>query len=114
MTHHLASSVLAEAALSVNTQTEVFARAEQVQKTADELGFLGGNLMETFNIRALSIGATREVASAHSLAIGVGGRIAVNLLPQRLDYTYTTRHPAGFAVYLRIVPARGNAAPHHH
>jgi hypothetical protein len=113
MTHHLASSVLAEATLRIGTRTEVFGRAEQVQKTADELGFLAGNLMETFSIRAVSVGATRELASAHSLSLAVGGRIAVNLLPQTLNYTYTTTHPAGFAVYVRIIPARAAAAHHH-
>lgn len=112
-THHLASSVLAEATLALGRRTEVFGRAEQVQKTADELGFLAGNLMETFNVRALSIGATRQLASVRSLAVGVGGRFAVNFLPQTLDYTYTTTHPAGFAVYLRVIPGRGSAAHHH-
>jgi hypothetical protein len=113
MVRHLASSVLAEATLGIGLRTELFARAEQVQKTADELGFLGGNLMETFNVRALSVGAARELASVRAVAVGVGGRLAVNLLPQTLRYTYTTTHPAGFAVYVRILPARRPAGHHH-
>jgi hypothetical protein len=113
MVRHLASSVLVEGTLGIGLRTEVFGRAEQVQKTADELGFLGGNLMETFNVRALSIGAARELASMRSLAVGVGGRLAVNLLPQTLRYTYTTTRPAGFAVYVRVLPARTTPGHHH-
>ena len=106
MTHHLASSVLAEATLGVGPRTRVFTRLEQVQKMADDLGFLGGNLMETFNVRAASLGASHELTTAHALAFGAGGRLTFNFLPETLRYTYTTTHPAGFALYLTIAPRR--------
>jgi hypothetical protein len=106
MTHHLASSILAEATLGIGARTRVFTRLEQVQKMADDLGFLGGNLMETFNVRAASLGAAHEFTNARELAFGAGGRLTFNFLPETLRYTYTTTHPAGFALYLTIAPRR--------
>lgn len=106
MTHHLSSSVLLEATLGVGSQTQLFGRAEQVQKMADDLGFLGGNLMETFNVRALSIGASRQMTSVRELTFGAGGRLTFNFLPETLRYTYTTTHPAGFALYMTVAPRR--------
>ncbi len=103
-THHYSSSVLVESSLGVGERTEIFWRAEQVQKMADDLGFLGGNLMETFNVRALSLGAWRAVATRYGATAGVGALATLNLLPSTLRYTYTTTRPAGFAVYLRVLP----------
>jgi hypothetical protein len=104
MIHMLSSSMLVEATLGVGTRTTVFGRAEQVQKMADDLGFLGGNLMEMFNVRAVSLGASRELTSARALTMGVGGKLTFNFLPQTLRYTYTTTHPAGFALYMTVAP----------
>lgn len=104
MTNMLSSGILLETTLGIGPRTQIFARAEQVQKMADDLGFLGGNLMEMFNIRSLAVGTIRELTVAHGTAIGVGVRGAVNLLPQTLRYTYTTTRPAGFAVFMRIRP----------
>lgn len=102
--HHYASSVLVESALGIGERTELFLRAEQVQKMADDLGFIGGNLMETFNVRALSVGAWRAVATRYGATAGIGGLATLNLLPSTLRYTYTTTRPAGFAIYLRVLP----------
>ena len=106
MTHHLASSVLAEATLGLGPRTRVFTRLEQVQKMADDLAFLGGNLMETFNVRAATLGASHEFSTVREVAFGAGGRLTFNFLPETLRYTYTTTHPAGFALYLTIAPRR--------
>ncbi len=104
MANMLSSGVLLESTLGIGTRTEVFARVEQVQKMADDLGFLGGNLMEMFNVRSIAAGAVREVAHSYGASFGIGARGALNLLPQTLRYTYTTTHPAGFAVFARIRP----------
>ena len=106
MTHHLSSSMLLESTLGIGTRTQVFTRVEQVQKMADDLAFLGGNLMETFNVRAFSVGAARQFTNVRELGVGVGGRLTFNFLPETLRYTYTTTHPAGFALYLTIAPRR--------
>ena len=106
MTHHLASSVLAEATLGLSPRTRIFTRLEQVQKMADDLAFLGGNLMETFNVRAATLGASHDFTTLRELGFGAGGRLTFNFLPETLRYTYTTTHPAGFALYLTIAPRR--------
>lgn len=105
-THHLMSSVLLESTFAVDARTEIFARAEQVEKSADDLGFLGGDLTEMFNIRAVSVGASRAIVNGRGAALSIGARLGYNFLPQTLRYTYTTTHPAGFAIYLRLLPAK--------
>src|SRR5262249_21734236 len=55
--YHLMSSVLAESEVRMSDRWAVYGRAEQVQKSADQLGFLGGDSMQLFTIRALSFGA---------------------------------------------------------
>jgi hypothetical protein len=103
-THHLSSSVLLESTLGVGTRTQVFTRLEQTQPMADDLAFLGGNLMETFNVRAISLGAAHQFTTVRAFGVGVGGRLTFNFLPETLRYTYTTTHPAGFALYMTIAP----------
>jgi hypothetical protein len=105
-THHLSSSVLLESTLGIGDRADLFARLEQVQKTADDLGFLGGNPMETFNVRAASIGGSRTLLTRAGIATAIGARLGYNFLPATLRYTYTTTHPAGFAVWLRLLPAK--------
>jgi hypothetical protein len=104
--YHLASSALLESTLDVTPRVAVFGRLEQVQKTADDLGFLGGDGMQAFNVRAVSLGATREIASRGDASLGAGARATPTLLPESLRLIYQTRTPAGFAVYLRLRPAR--------
>lgn len=104
-THHLLSNVLLESTLDLGS-AELFGRLEYAQKTADDLGFLGGNLAEVFNVRALSAGATREIVRARQLSAAAGVRATVNVLPQTLRYTYTTTTPAGLAVFVRVRPTQ--------
>jgi hypothetical protein len=105
-THHLSNSLLLESTLGVGTRTQVFTRLEQVQPMADDLAFLGGNLMETFNVRAITLGAAHQFTNVRALGVGVGGRLTFNFLPETLRYTYTTTHPAGFALFMTIAPWR--------
>ena len=83
-THHLSSSVLLESTLGIGARDAVFGRIEQVQKIGDDLGFLAGNLMEMFNVRELSLGATHQLSTARGATVGVGARAAVKLLPATL------------------------------
>jgi hypothetical protein len=109
--YHLSSSVLVESSLDVSSHLVVYGRVEQVQKTADDLGFLGGDALQQFNIRAVSLGATRELAERAGASLGLGVRGAVNLLPETLRLTYGTRTPLGFAVFLRLRPGKMQAQP---
>jgi hypothetical protein len=109
--YHLSSSVLLESTIDATPRLAVYGRLEQVQKTADDLGFLGGDALQQFTIRALSLGATRDVIARGSSALGVGARATLNVLPETLRLTYGTRTPVGFAVFLRLRPTRMRAQP---
>jgi hypothetical protein len=73
---HPSSSVLVESTLELGRSTAVFGRAEQVQKSGDDLGFIGGDLIELFTVRSLSAGVTRDVRSFGDAAFGVGAGVA--------------------------------------
>jgi hypothetical protein len=104
--YHLASSVLLESTFNVTQLLSVYGRLEQVQKTADDLGFLGADLTQLFTIREVSVGATRDVVRRGSAALGFGARATLNLLPDLLVPTYQSRTPVGFAIFLRLRPTR--------
>ncbi|HXT16119.1 MAG TPA: hypothetical protein VN706_10855 [Gemmatimonadaceae bacterium] len=102
---HPSSSVLFEATWRWSERTSLYGRAEQVQKMADDFGFLGGDLAQLFTVRALSVGVTHDVLTARGLSVGIGARGALNLMPATLEPTYQTRHAAGFVMYLTLQPA---------
>jgi hypothetical protein len=104
--HHLGASALLETTLDLGTKTAVFGRAEQVQKTADDLGFLGGDLGQSFMVREASLGVARDIVTREHGRIGVGARGALNLVPESLRIVYGTRTPLGGAVFLSLKPAR--------
>jgi hypothetical protein len=102
--YHVSSSVLLESTLELGRRTALYGRVEQVQKNGDDLGFIGGDLLELFTIRSLSAGITREIRSFGDAAVGVGLRASLDLLPTTLLPTYGTTTPAGVAVFLRVRP----------
>ena len=101
---HASNSVVAESNLEIGTKDAVFARAEYVRKTAEELVLANVDPARAFDVRSLVGGYMREVASIPGGSIGIGGRVAVNFVPSALEPYYGTRTPAGFAVYLRVRP----------
>ncbi|MEO8336257.1 MAG: hypothetical protein ABI664_14860 [bacterium] len=102
--HHHSSSLLAETNLGLGGGGEVFARAERVQKSGEELGFLGGDLTELYDIRTVSGGAAKRIASGFASDLLFGARAAVNVVPASLLATYGTRTPFGLVVYLQLRP----------
>lgn len=102
--HHLGASALLESTLDVGRRISVFGRLEQVQKTADDLGFLGGDLAQSFTIREASGGIACDVVTAPRARIGVGLRGTVNLLPEALHVAYGTRTPVGGAIFVSLKP----------
>jgi hypothetical protein len=103
-TYNLASALLVESAFDVTRRLSVFGRVEEVEKSADELGFLGGDLTEIFPVRALSLGGSYDIAAKGSALIGVGARGTLYLLPETLRTAYQGTRPTGFAVFLRVRP----------
>ena len=105
-TYTASAALLLESSIDLNPRTSVYGRIEQVQKTADDLGFLGGEPMQLFTIRALSLGATRELHAWSSLSVGFGARGTLNFLPETLRFTYDARTPVGGSIFLRVRPVR--------
>jgi len=99
-------SLLAESNLEIGQKNSVFARAEYVRKSAEELVLPGVDPAREFDIRSLVGGYVREVWSIPGGTIGVGGRASVNLVPTALEPFYATRWPAGIDVYVRVRPKR--------
>jgi len=102
--YHISGSELIETTFDVTPRTSLYARLEQVQKTADDLGFLGGDLMQLFTIRDVALGATHDVMSLGPTGASIGARVSVDLLPETLRLDYHTRTPLGFAVFVRVRP----------
>ncbi len=96
--HHHASSLLGESSVNVTHGFTIFGRAERVMKNGEELGFLGGDLTEQYEVRALSLGATQRLVDH----VAVGARGSMTFVPEELRATYGTRHPSGFALFLQL------------
>jgi hypothetical protein len=108
---HASNSVVAETNLEIGSRNSLFARAEYVRKSAEELVLANVDPAREFDIRTLAGGYMREVASVPGGSIGIGGRAAINFIPAGLEPFYGTRTPAGFAVYVRVRPKRMAANP---
>jgi len=110
-TGRLASSVLLESTLALDTTNSFFGRVEYVRKSAEELVIASVPPTTEFDVGALAFGYLRTVGTVAGLSAGVGVRGSVNVVPSSLDPVYGSRTPMGGAIYLRLRPAgsRGNA-----
>jgi hypothetical protein len=104
--HHLGASALFETTLELGTRTALYGRVEQVQKTADDLGFLGGDLSQSFTIHELTLGASRDLLTSERGSIGIGARATLTRLPESLRLAYGTLTPMGAALFLSLKPPR--------
>lgn len=104
--HHLGASALLETTLDLGSKTALFGRAEQVQKTADDLGFLGGDLGTSYTIRELSLGVSRDLVTGARGRVGLGARALLTRVPETLRLAYGTLTPLGASVYLSLKPPR--------
>lgn len=106
--HDRTHSVLLESELMANRKHSLFARAEYVQKSTEELRLNGSALQllanETVPVKALSLGYVREIASLRAATLGLGGMGTLNVLPTGLDAWYGTRTPLSGIVFLRLRP----------
>jgi hypothetical protein len=103
--HVRSSSVLFESAMALTPGLTLMGRAERVMKNGEELGFSGGDLMALHEIRTISVGARRDVASTRHARLALGARGAINLLPSTLELAYGTRRPKGIDLFLQARPA---------
>lgn len=101
---HAEHSVVAESNLEIGTKNTVFARAEYVRKSAQDLVLPGIDAEREFDVHSLVGGYVREVGSIPGGTIGVGGRASVNFVPAAVGQFYGTRTPSGISVYVRVRP----------
>lgn len=99
--HTRSSSLLLESTFSLDARTALFGRAERVMKDGEELGFSGGDLTKLYEIRALAVGARRDVASLAFAKLALGARGSIDFLPSDLELAYGTRRPKGIDVFLQ-------------
>lgn len=100
------NSGVAETNLEIGEKNALFARAEYVRKSAEDLVLPTFPPDRQFDIRSLLGGYVREVASIPGGSIGIGGLVSVNVIPRALEPYYGTRAPMGFNIYVRVRPKR--------
>src|SRR6266571_3930128 len=98
------SSVVLESTLELDETTALFGRAEYVRKSAQELDIASAPATAQYNVGALALGYRRMVGTVAGLAVGLGARASVNLVPSSLEPAYGSRAVAGLAVYLQLRP----------
>src|ERR1043166_1470388 len=96
-------SLLVESNLQLDRANVLYVRATWVQKDQEEL-VVSVPGSPRFGLATLALGYARELVQFKHTALEVGVRGEVGLIPARLEPIYQTRHPAGFAVYLRLRP----------
>ncbi|HEV2641775.1 MAG TPA: hypothetical protein VGT98_03675 [Candidatus Elarobacter sp.] len=112
----LSNSILAESNLDVDDRNTVFARAEIVQKSSEDLALptgvvfgpgLGGPGAQTqFSVGEVTLGYAREVARVSGGSIALGAAGTVNMIPEALRASYGSSAPLGATVFLRLRPGR--------
>jgi hypothetical protein len=97
------SAWLAEAEAILDRHNTVFARAELVQKGAEDLSLTDLDSERLFNVGMLGLGYIREIARPYSGAtLGLGVRGNVGFVPSALQPAYGSRNPVGGMVFLRL------------
>jgi hypothetical protein len=109
----MSGSVLAETELSPDALNSFVARAEYVQKSADDLvlDVAPFNLApdRLFGVSEFSAGYVREVASWGHATLGLGVLGTLNTVPSALRAAYGSTTPVGAMVFLRLRPRRLSA-----
>ena len=131
------ASVAVEGLADLRGRWQLFARAELVEKSGEELvlddhsdapsatrlsmpaaatiTLRDPEAEETlYNVGHLTMGVLRETRAGRAGRIGIGVRGTVNIVPSSLEEVYGSRYPLGMAVYLRwrtgrmVMPAMGH------
>ena len=97
-------SLTAESNLDLDQHNSVFGRVNYARKSAVDLAVVDSVAGTGFDIGSLELGYVREVVTLGKVTIGAGATGSLGFIPGRLEPAYSTRTPAGLAVYLRIRP----------
>ena len=93
-----ANTVLLEGARSWSAGQVLFARAEYVQRTDEELALIG-SISELQDVQAVQVGYARGVWEATGARLRVGGYTTINFVPPQLEPFYGTRTPVILAAF---------------
>jgi hypothetical protein len=104
-TGRLASSVVLESSLDLDSRNALFGRAEYVQKSAADLDVATATPTTQYSVGALALGYRRSIGRVAGLRAGLGLRGSVNFLPQDLAAMYGSRTPTGMVLYVALRPA---------
>lgn len=105
----LSNSVLGETNLDLDGRNTVFARAELVTKSSDDLDIpiLPPPASNRFDVASFTLGYVREIGMFTRYgSAGLGALVMLDAIPSTLEPTYHTRTPGGFGLYLRLRPAQ--------
>jgi len=105
-TYDVMTALLWESLLPLTRRWSTYFRLEQVDKNANEMGFVGGDLMQIFEIRPITLGVAYTLPLKGDAVVSLGGQATMTLLPTDLEATYRTRYPMGFVAYVNVQPRR--------
>lgn len=101
-TNHTATEAYLIESSYITKRHTVFARAEYVEKTGEELLLLPED--RKFPIKQLSLGASHELVNNRPYQLALGASATYSFKPSDLDRLYG-RNPIGFWIFLRLRPA---------
>ena len=99
------NAVLVESSVTINDRDNWFARAEVVQKPAEDLHAheFGADI---FTVSKVQAGYVRLLKPWKGATIGVGGSASLSIVPSELASRYNGQVAPGFGVFATIRPAR--------
>jgi hypothetical protein len=98
------SSWLIEGNYDIDRRNVVFGRAEYVEKTGADLVLTPALDAEVFKIKSLVAGYQYRFYRSSHLVLGVGARASIDFIDSELEPFYGTGHPAGYMVYVQLLP----------
>jgi hypothetical protein len=98
------SSWLLEGNYDIDGKNVVFGRVEYVEKTGEDLSLTPALDADVFKIKNAVLGYEYRFLSSSHLIMGVGARGSINFIDDTLEPFYGSNHPAGFMVYVQLIP----------
>jgi hypothetical protein len=100
------SSFLLEGNYDIDGRSVAFGRAEYVEKTGADLVLTPALDADVFKIESLVAGYEYRFLHSSKLVMGVGARASIDFIDSTLEPFYGTSHPAGYMVFLHLLPPR--------